>query len=78
MKISTVICDLNMNFLNGDLLLKVIGQINNNAFQRIKFVMYTGTDIDTVIRNNSGIKYFLKKPSSRVDVENLFYNLDEF
>ena len=64
--------------MNGDLLSKVIGQINKNAFQRIKFVMYTNTDYNTVVYNNSEIKYFLKKPCSRIDLEKLFCNFDKF
>ena len=77
MKISIVICDLNMNFMNGDLLSKVLEQINKNVFQRIRFVMYTNTDYNTVVYNNSWIKYFLKKPCSRIDIEKLFNDLDE-
>ena len=71
MKISLIICDLNMKFMNGDLLFKVMNQVNSNVFQRINFVMYTNTDINSVY-NNNGIKLFLSKPCRRIDVEKLF------
>ena len=63
--------------MNGDLLSKVLGQINKNVFQKIKFVMYTNADYNIVVYNNSSIKYFLKKPCSRIDIEKLFYDLGE-
>ena len=62
MKIFTIKCDFNMNFMNGDLFLKVIHQVKKNVSQRFKFVMYTNTDKETIINYNDGIKYFLKKP----------------
>ena len=75
MKILTIFCDLNMNFLNGDMLFEIINKVN--AFKRIKFVLYTNMDSTTVRQNVKGIKYVLNKPCCRKDIENLFNSFRE-
>ena len=77
MKISMIICDWNMKFMNGDFLFKVMNLINNNAFQMIKFVMYTNTDIKTVMENVKRLKFYLKKPCNKKDIEKLYDNIKE-
>ena len=77
MKIKTIICDLNMNFMNGDNLFKNLNQINKNAFKRIKFIMYTNTDLSYVNQIVCGLKYYLRKPCTNIDIEKLFSNLND-
>jgi DNA-binding NtrC family response regulator len=74
MNVQMVISDLNMKFLNGDLLFKMLNQINNNAFHSIIFVMYTNTEMHAI--SNIGIKHFLKKPCSKSDVIRLMGELN--
>jgi CheY-like chemotaxis protein len=76
MKISMVFSDLNMKFMNGDLLFKVISQINRNALQRVKFVMYTNTEKKIVMENVKGVKYFLKKPCAKIDLDRLYSSIN--
>ena len=59
-----------MKFMNGDVLYKIMSSINNNAFQRRKFIMYTNTDAKTVMEQVKGVKYYLKKPCSKIDIHN--------
>ena len=75
MKISMIVCDLNMKFMNGDLLFKVLKQLNDEYFLKIKFVMYTNMDLRTVMENIKGLKYCLRKPCSKVDIEKLYDSL---
>jgi len=78
MKISIIISDINMNFMNGDNLYKIINLVNFNSFQRYKFVLFSNTDIDTNVDSNTGIKYFIKKPCRKADVEEMLKELNFF
>jgi len=66
-----------MKFMNGDLLMKVINEINNHSFDKINFIMYTNTDHQIVRKNVKGVKHLLKKPCTKVDIENLFRTIEK-
>ena len=74
MKISMVISDLNMKFMNGDLLFEVINKITR--LKIIKFVLYTNTDFSTSMLKVKGLKYYLNKPCSKIDIEKLLEKIN--
>lgn len=78
MKILLIISDINMNFMNGDNLFKIMNLVNFNSFQRYKFVLFSNTDINSQKNSISGIKFFIKKPCKKVDVEELLKELNFF
>jgi signal transduction histidine kinase/CheY-like chemotaxis protein len=78
MKISIIISDINMNFMNGDNLYKTINLVNFNSFQRYKFVLFSNTNVDTNIDSDKGTKFFIKKPCRKADVEEMLKGLNFF
>ena len=68
-KISTVMSDLNMKFMNGDLLFEVINKVT--AFRMIEFVLFTNTDFITSMIKVKGLKYYLNKACINIEIEKL-------
>jgi signal transduction histidine kinase len=71
MRVFLVISDLNMKFLNGDCLFKFITK--TQALNKIKFALYTNTEMELL--KNLGIKYFLQKPCTKSEIEELYNNV---
>ena len=78
MKISSIFCDLNMKFLNGDILFNLLKNVNKNTNHVLKFIMYSNTDIDTILAIIPEIKYILRKPCSRIELEKIVDQIEGF
>ena len=63
-----------MKFMNGDLLFEVINKITR--LKIIKFVLYTNTDFSTSMLKVKGLKYYLNKPCSKIDIEKLLEKIN--
>ena len=77
-RVSLIISDLNMKFMNGDLLFKFLRQPNINISKTLNFIMYSSEDIISLKSRVPEIKYFLRKPCSKLDLEKLFAEIGGF
>ena len=74
LKIKIIISELNLKFMNGDILFKTIKNLNKSPFDKIKSVLYINNEMKGGIDVNNGIKYYLNKPCSKNDLNVLFAN----
>jgi len=78
LKVHLVISDLNMKFMNGDLLYKTLNNLTNNLLRKINFSLYTNTDKETLSHMGLSNIYLLNKPCEKYDLEKIFTQFELF